>query len=172
MVPNERKRSFGKICLLKKGKMNPSQASRDHGKPLAFLEGQLDGMRAGWHGDYPCITIHPHAFFLLDFDRSTEDAPRKGHDIECCCASSKQASSGNVRAAQELLADMNEIAGIQACLDSELDVIASAISFNIGVPIAVQRVDQLLEDKRYSAELLMSTRCTRSLHTSHTLHAG
>ena len=83
-------------------------------------------MRAGWHGDYPCITIHPHAFFLLDFDRSTEDAPRKGHDIECCCASSKQASSGNVRAAQELLADMNEIAGIQACLDSELDVMAEA----------------------------------------------
>ena len=83
-----------------------------------------------------------------------------------------EAGSGNVRAAQELLADMNENAGIQACLDSELDVIASAISFNIGVPIAVQRVDQLLEDKRYSAELLMSTRCTRSLHTSHTLHAG
>ena len=65
---------------------------------------------------------------------------------------SAEAGSGNVRAAQELLADMNEIAGIQVCLDSELDVIASAISFNIGVRIAVQRVDQLLEDKRYSAE--------------------
>jgi hypothetical protein len=38
------------------------------------------------------MTVHPHAVFLLDFDRSTEDAPRKGHNVECCCASRRQTS--------------------------------------------------------------------------------
>lgn len=66
---------------------------------------------------------------------------------------SAEAGSGNVREAQRMLTELDETPGIEADLFSELDVIASAVAFNIHVPIAIQRFDQLLVNKRYTQRL-------------------
>ena len=64
---------------------------------------------------------------------------------------SAEASSGNVKNAQEVLDEMNDSPGIIAEQDAELDVIASAVAFNVSVPIALQSLQRQKEEGKLTS---------------------
>ena len=64
---------------------------------------------------------------------------------------SAEASSGNVKNAQEHLEEMNDSPGIIAEQGAELDVIASAVAFNVSVPSALQNLQRQKEDGKLTS---------------------
>ena len=64
---------------------------------------------------------------------------------------SAEASSGNVKNAQEVLHEMNDSPGIIAEQGAELDVIASAVAFNVSVPIALQSLQRQKEEGKLTS---------------------
>ena len=59
-----------------------------------------------------------------------------------------EANTGNVNSAQDVLESMRETQGVAVELDAELNVIASAVAYNISVTVALQSFESLLEDGR------------------------
>lgn len=61
---------------------------------------------------------------------------------------SAEASSGNVKTAQDVLEEMSETHGMVSEIEAELDCIASSIAFNVSVKYSLERFENLLEAGR------------------------